>query len=156
MNHESLPEVIENYILPTYFCICRVKRNLTDYKTRQVTFQGHSLPEEHSQKKLNITGQSNVEQVTTKQEFANDEQTNVKDGLLAVEDKEKQNSLTDPHMEAHEGTIEKEWCITRNTELTQRAKRYFPIVQKNYKEVSVMNSILYNSYEHCRVAASCY
>ena len=97
-----------------------------------------------------------MEQATTKQEFANDEQINVEDGLLAVEDKEKQNSLTDPRMEVHESTIEKEWCITRNIELTQRAKRYFPIVQKNCKEVSVMNSILYNSYEHCRVAASCY
>ena len=147
---------MENYILPTYFYICRVKRNLIDYETRQATFQGHSLQEEYSQKKLNVTSQSNVEQATTKQEFANDEQINVKDGLLAVEDKEKQNSLTDPRMEPHEGTIEKEWCITRNIELTQRAKRYFPIVQKNCKEVSVMNSILYNSYEHCRVAASCY
>ena len=74
-----------------------------------------------------------MEQAPTKQELADDEQVNVMDGLFRGINKEKQ---TYQHMEPHEDTIEEEWRITRNIELTQGAKHYFPIIQKNYKEVS--------------------
>ena len=106
---------------------------MTEYKTTQKKIQGHSFQEKYSHQNFNVTSQLDMEQAPTKQELADDEQVNVMDGLFRGVNKEKQ---TCQHMEPHEDTIEEEWRITRNIELTQGAKHYFPIIQKNYKEVS--------------------
>ena len=109
---------------------------MNESKTTQRKFLGQSFQETHAQKTLKVMSQSDVDQTPTKQEFA-DEHVKVVDGLLTTTgNKRKRSSLTYSHMEPHEGTTEEEWRITRNIELTQEAKPYFPIIQRNYKEVS--------------------
>ena len=96
----------------------------------------------------NSMRQRNVVQLSMIQEHADDEaeevksnqQTKVRDRALAVQNKEKHNSLISSNVEIKilekEGMKKWERFVTGSSELTQRHNHNLQIIQKNCEEVS--------------------